>query len=815
MVRLEVSQHTEHKEVAACVEWGPNYELMSGSDDMQIVRWSVDGDMLAKTTLDSCATSIAWMPSIGKSVSDLYAVSCTDGTYRLMTGNGREDRKVRAHHGAAIRVAWTFDGTALYSAGEDGELKVWSKTGNLRSTPIKAASPIYCFAIGASEEVCYACDRKVHVSSVGERKAQSWKAHEGIVLCVDWNTVNNLIVSGGEDCRYKVWDALGRQLYQSQPYAHVITSVAWTPNGAYFAVGAFNMLRLCDRTGWSCCREHAGGGSILDISWTTDGTQLAGASGTGAIVLGQLVDRCHEWNYFEVTLETPRLVVVNDLSNDTYEKLDFSRDRVVEMAVGYGHLVVTTTTQCYVYSTSNWNTPYIFDTPQTLSLVLLSDRHFLGMAPSSLTIYAYDGGRKVSQPRFHGLRTEILSATSISLAPDVVAILDGADKKLVRLFDVATGAPRAGVETIQHKKDVTFLALNQNMAGSFVRQLIVIDSNKELHVYQTNAASHGHKLQTQVDAASWHDKSEMLAAIADGQLLVWAYPQIVWIDRDLLPSTVTSKDVGTEVGKLPTIVSFRDSRLVARRADGPLVTATVSPHPAALFGFASTGRWNEALRLCQFVEDEPCWAMMAAMAINDRNLDVAEISFAALKLIDKLEYVLYIKGLPSEEATNAEIALLKRRPEDAERILLQATPPLLYRAIKLNIRLFRWGRALELAVKHRSHVDTVLAYRARYLKDFKKEEKDDRFKQLNDSVKWDWAQIKAKKDLEKKEEYARAGKPMPEKDKNSCFPSGGLGEYKITAQDRGELRSRCSTGPKKPGGGAVPGWGMMASMPRA
>ena len=31
-----------------------------------------------------------------------------------------------------------------------------------------------------------------------------WKAHEGIVLKVDWNSVNNLIISGGEDCKYKV-----------------------------------------------------------------------------------------------------------------------------------------------------------------------------------------------------------------------------------------------------------------------------------------------------------------------------------------------------------------------------------------------------------------------------------------------------------------------------------------------------------------------------------------------------------------------------------------------------------------------------------
>lgn len=31
-----------------------------------------------------------------------------------------------------------------------------------------------------------------------------WKAHEGLILKVAWNPSNNLIVSGGEDCRYKV-----------------------------------------------------------------------------------------------------------------------------------------------------------------------------------------------------------------------------------------------------------------------------------------------------------------------------------------------------------------------------------------------------------------------------------------------------------------------------------------------------------------------------------------------------------------------------------------------------------------------------------
>ena len=31
-----------------------------------------------------------------------------------------------------------------------------------------------------------------------------WKGHDGVVLKVDWNPINNLIISGGEDCKYKV-----------------------------------------------------------------------------------------------------------------------------------------------------------------------------------------------------------------------------------------------------------------------------------------------------------------------------------------------------------------------------------------------------------------------------------------------------------------------------------------------------------------------------------------------------------------------------------------------------------------------------------
>lgn len=94
-----------------------------------------------------------------------------------------------------------------------------------------------------------------------------------------------------------------------------------------------------------------------------------------------------------------------------------------------------------------------------------------------------------------------------------------------------------------------------------------------------------------------------------------------------------------------------------------------------------------------------------------------------------MEYIQYIKAIPSEEGKQAELALYRRHPEEAERILLQASPPLVYRAIRLNINLFRWARALDLALKHKVHVDTVLAYRQKYLQSFEREETNQKFLQ--------------------------------------------------------------------------------------
>ena len=125
-----------------------------------------------------------------------------------------------------------------------------------------------------------------------------------------------------------------------------------------------------------------------------------------------------------------------------------------------------------------------------------------------------------------------------------------------------------------------------------------------------------------------------------------------------------------------------------------------------------------------------------------------------------------MKSIPSEEGRLAEMALYRRHPEEAERILLQANPPLTYRAIMANIRLFRWERALEIAVKFKSHVDTVIGYRKKYLEQFNKDEKSQRFLQYS-SMKIDWEDIQAKQNKEEEDELQRDDKKQTRTSKNT------------------------------------------------
>ncbi|XP_026138840.1 intraflagellar transport protein 80 homolog isoform X2 [Carassius auratus] len=696
-MRLKTSllKEPKHRELVSCVGWTSADELYSCSDDHQILRWNLqsnDTSVLVHLQEHIYPLDLHWPPrSLSgrkQAAADSFALTSTDGKLHLVSRSGRVEKSVEAHRGAVLAGRWNHDGTALITAGEDGQLKIWSKSGMLRSTLAQQGTPVYSVAWAPdSGRVLYTSGRQLVIKPLQpSAKVLQWRAHDGVILKVDWSAVNDLILSGGEDCKYKVWDSYGRMLFSSSAHDYPITSVAWAPDGELFAMGSFHTLRLCDKTG------------------------------------------------------------VRNVLNDAVDVLEF-RDRVIKASLAHGHLVVTTSLQCYVYSAKNWNTPLIFDLKEgTVSLIVQAERHFLLVDGAELFVYSYEG-RLVSSPKSPGLRMDILSSQSISLSNDSIAIRDTSDERVVFLFEAQTGKAIGDGKPLTHKIEVVFVALDQ-CGSSSDRRIALIDKNRDLYltsVRKLGRAHSMHKIGSMVDTMAWNDSANILCGIQDSRFTVWYYPSVVFVDKDLLPKTIFSRD-SSEFSRPPQMVSYEGSQVTVRRVDGSLVRSAVSPYPSLLHEYTSSGRWEDALRICRFAKDQTLWSCLAGLAMANRELSTAEVAYAAIGEIDKVQYINFIRDLPSRDSCVAHMLLFSGHVQEAEATLLQAN--LIYHAIQIHITLYNWDRALELAVKHKTHVDTVLAHRQKFLQDFGKQETNKRFLQYSEGVEVDWEKIQAKIEME-------------------------------------------------------------------
>ena len=165
-------------------------------------------------------------------------------------------------------------------------------------------------------------------------------------------------------------DSYGRLLYSSNAFDYVINSIRWAPNGEYFAVGAFEMLKLCDKTGWTYSFNKSNVGSLMKLCWSSDSTICAGAGGNGQVLFANIADKQIQKDNWEVRLTDENKILVTDLINEVNEELDF-KDRVISMSMAFNNLIVTSYAKCYIYSDNNWNTPHIFDIKDKDSISLI------------------------------------------------------------------------------------------------------------------------------------------------------------------------------------------------------------------------------------------------------------------------------------------------------------------------------------------------------------------------------------------------------------------------------------------------------------
>jgi len=236
------------------------------------------------------------------------------------------------------------------------------------------------------------------------------------------------------------------------------------------------------------------------------------------------------------------------------------------MSMDYGFLICVTTSQVYVYNVKNVNTPIVTDLRDNtaISLVLQSSRflRILNYEPKVIpfiikiscfsnfalcggiftAIWTYDG-KQISSVKWPGMRSELMNKENASLSTDIIVFIDQTDNKLIRIFDVVSGKP---ISDIKWFSPVRHIALSRDdYPGTSDRQMAIIDMNQDLLfvlIKKFGAAVTPRRLTTGVTSMIWHNEAPMLAAIKEGKLRLYYFPQVIFIDGALLDHTFEDKD---------------------------------------------------------------------------------------------------------------------------------------------------------------------------------------------------------------------------------------------------------------------------------
>lgn len=150
--KLTIPKEAKHSEPVNCVGWTTADELYSIGEDHIINRSNlINNEVMKVTELSNeiYPIDMHWFPkSAGggrkAGVPDVFVMASNDGKIFIMSKNGKIEKSVEAHNGTCICCRWSYDGTMIVTGGEDGQVKLWSKSGMLRSALVQSRK---CFIL--------------------------------------------------------------------------------------------------------------------------------------------------------------------------------------------------------------------------------------------------------------------------------------------------------------------------------------------------------------------------------------------------------------------------------------------------------------------------------------------------------------------------------------------------------------------------------------------------------------------------------------------------------------------------------------------
>jgi len=704
-LKVEPCETRKHEAVVVEVKWAEGSGLYSLGDDQKIFNWGLNGGFQEEFASLELHPTCFCARNDGTKTS--VVVGTSEGRMLTLNSSGRVEKEVEAHLGAVTKVSWSKDGTSICTAGEDATVKVWSATATFRFTIEKADKVITSLTWINNNTVMFSSGNLIFIHSLDQvQDSRAWQAHAGSILQADYNETFCLVISSGEDRKFKIWNDHGLLLYTSQQFAFPFYSLQWSPLGTFLGI-ANNEFVLGDHTGRIISRLNVPECTAVDAAWNRDGSHFAVAGADGNIYFGEIVNRKAIWHNLEAFLNEDGRIVVTDIhENRVVETLDPDGRSVVNMSLAFNFLVVATTSHVYIWEIPRSSTPVLIDIASPVIGILQTDCYCaLLTSDRSLLIYEYDG-RSQAQPNTSQF-TSRLSTETVAGNSELLAVVNYTNKEI--LFLNPYDSSEKIVDTFKHQNEIKSIQISQTMSNDD-SLILFIDQNLDLHIFSIMKQK-PKKISTMVASCMWHSTYPILLTFSSNRLTTWFHPRsALWTNMDLTKRASKAIE-NAGIGRDPKLLSWHDSTLSIERNDGTIVHLMISPHVLLLQQCQND--LQAALKLCRSVDDSSMWAYLACMAIESNESFVAMQAMKALNIPSNLFFLQRVSRLQSDTIRNAELTAFRGEIVEAERILINKQ--LISEVISLDIRIGCWERALQNALNYNKLVKEVLATRKNFL----------------------------------------------------------------------------------------------------
>jgi len=270
-----------------------------------------------------------------------------EDTLQMWNFAGKEEASLQGHEGGllsgvnAVSVGGNAQNAVIASAGEDGTVRLWDKSGKEIKQLLAEGKPNYdsFTAIAVSPDgqkiIAGKGNGTVYLWDKSGKQLKTWAAHENKVTAISFSKNGQTLATAGEDAlarvwtitgnklgelkhpqikkmlgvslspdgqfvatasddnRARIWTVNGQELRQLEGHQGWVTVVNFSPNGQSIATGSNDgIVKLWNaKTGEQIQNFRGHRGKVLTASFSTDGKRLVSAGGDGFVRLWNLADK--------------------------------------------------------------------------------------------------------------------------------------------------------------------------------------------------------------------------------------------------------------------------------------------------------------------------------------------------------------------------------------------------------------------------------------------------------------------------------------------------------------------------------------------